>query len=112
MRLALPTPRPGHFIYAQIDTDDLVRTAPDQLTLEDLALHLANARAQYLNNTGAPDQAVCKLMLTTKMQYLPISRARCAPSPTGPGLFATRDILEGEMVTLYPADAALVRHLC
>lgn len=98
----------GHFIYAQVDIDDLVRVAQDHMTLEDLALHLSQARAQYLNNTGAPDKAVCRLMLTTKMEHLPIARARCASSGTGHGLFATRDIAEGELITLYPADAALV----
>jgi len=99
----------GHFIYAQVDMDELVRPIVDILTLQDLAMHLATARAKYLNNTGVPDEVVCRLMLTTRMEGLPLCRVRVATSSLlGQGLFATRDIAEGELITLYPADAAFV----
>ena len=42
----------GHFIYAQVDIDDLVRAPPDSLTLEELALHLAQARAQVTSRVN------------------------------------------------------------
>ena len=98
-------------IYAQIDSEQLVRATPDLLTLEDLALHLAGARAKYRNASDVPDEAVCRYILTTRMDNLPLSRVRVEPSSisgAGDGLFATRDIAEGELITLYPADAALV----
>ena len=55
-------------IFAQVDSDKLVRCARDELTLEQLALHLAAARAQYLNASGVPDESVCRFMLTTRME--------------------------------------------
>ena len=84
---------------------------PDVLTLEDLAMHLATARAKYLNASDVPDEAVCRLMLTTRMENLPLFRARSAPSLVAPGevgLFVTRDVAEGELITLVPADGALM----
>lgn len=101
-----------HLIYAQADVNELVvPIAFDGLTLENLAMHLATARAQYLNNTGAPDDVICRLMLTTRMQGLPLCRVRPAESNipgAGNGLFTTRDIAEEELISLFPADAALM----
>jgi hypothetical protein len=85
--------------------------APDLMTLQDLAVHLATARAMYHKNSSLPDEAVCKLMLTTRMRDLPLARCKIAPSTlvgAGNGLFATRDIAEGELITLYPVDALLL----
>jgi hypothetical protein len=43
------------------------------------------------------------------MEGLPLCRVRVATSSLmGQGLFATREIAEGELITLYPADAAFV----
>ena len=105
-------------IFAQVDSDKLVRCARDELTLEQLALHLAAARAQYLNASGVPDESVCRFMLTTRMEGLPLARARVEPSSgsaprwdrrgSSEGLYATRAIAAGELITLYPADAMLV----
>ena len=85
--------------------------APDVLSLEEIALHLATARAKYHHNTQIPDEAVCRLMLTTRMANLPLSRCKAAPSSIaggGKGVYATRDIAEGELITLYPGDAVLI----
>ena len=59
------------------------------LTLEQLAMHLATARAKYLNSSDVPDEAVCRLMLTTRMQNLPLFRARAAPSSVAEGTTGT-----------------------
>jgi len=48
------------------------------------------------------------ISLQTRLQNLRLSRTRVAPSSielAGDGLFATRDIDEGELVTMYPGDA-------
>ena len=84
---------------------------PDILTLEEIAIHLATARAKYHQHPNLPDEAVCRMMLTTRMQNLPLSRCKEAPSSmpgAGQGLFVTRDIEAGELITLYPADALLI----
>ena len=84
---------------------------PDVLTLEELAVHLATARAQYHKNTDLPDEVICRMMLSTRMSNLPLARCRIAPSllpGAGSGLFATRNISEGELISLYPCDAILI----
>ena len=84
---------------------------PDKLTLPDIATHLAVARGKYHQGTNLPDEAVCRLMLTTRIPNLPLNRCKEGPSAVpgaGTGLFATRDIAEGELVTLYPVDAMLI----
>ena len=101
----------GSLYHHQVDSEELVISRPDVLTLEDLAMHLATARAKYLNASDVPDEAVCRLMLTTRMENLPLFRARSAPSLVAQGevgLFVTRDVAEGELITLVPADGALM----
>jgi len=49
-------------------------------------------------------------MLATRLKNLHLSRCKTAPSTVpgaGQGLFATRDIDVGELITLYPGDAVL-----
>ena len=85
-------------IFAQVDSDKLVRCARDELTLEQLALHLAAARAQYLNASGVPDESVCRFMLTTRMEghwracaLNPGLAPRWDPRGSSEGLYATRE---------------------
>jgi len=64
-------------------------------------------------NTEMPDEAICRRMLTTRIPFLPMGRCKVDESPhhgpgEGKGVFATRDIGEGELITLYPADAVLM----
>lgn len=106
-------------IFAQVDSDELVRQARDELTIDTLALHLAAARAKYhLDASGVPDESVCHFMLTTRMEGLPLARVRVEPSSgsaprwhrrgSSEGLYAIRTIAAGELITLYPADALML----
>jgi hypothetical protein len=83
----------------------------DSLTLQQVAMELASARAHVQKATGADDDTVCRLILTTRMAKLPLARCKVAPSSVpgaGQGLFATRDIAEGELITLYPSDGVII----
>jgi hypothetical protein len=47
-------------------------------------------------------------LLRTRLPNLPLNRVTVAPSPIhGNGVFATRQIVPGEIITLYPGDATL-----
>jgi hypothetical protein len=85
---------------------------PDTLTLEDFAMHLATMRAAYHKEASdLADETVCRIILTTRIQNLPLSRCKTGASTVpgaGTGLFATRNIAEGELITLYPSDAFLL----
>ena len=86
--------------------------APDQdtLTLEEYAQRLADVRAHF-RATGELNQArVCMNMLATRCSDLELNRCHIGPSTlpsAGTGLFASRDIVAGELITLYPGDALL-----
>lgn len=83
---------------------------PDDLTLEQFGQQLAEVRAHY-RETGTIDQArVCMNMLATRVADLRLDRCHVGPSTVagaGRGLFASRDIRAGELITLYPGDALL-----
>jgi hypothetical protein len=84
---------------------------PDTLSLEELAMDLATMRAQFLQASGLSEEAVCRIILTNRMQDVNLCRCRCGESTipgAGRGLFATRDIAAGEVITLYPSDAVLL----
>ena len=86
-------------------------SAADTLTLQQVAMELASARAHIQKATGADDDTVCRMILTTRMANLPLARCKVAPSSVpgaGQGLFATRDIAEGELITLYPSDGVII----
>ena len=51
-------------------------------------------------------------MLATRLENLPLNRCRVAKSNiagAGNGVFACRDIVQGELVTLYPGDAVKIQ---
>ena len=93
------------------------RRKNDTLTTEGLGKMLAEVRAHYRepfaaspNSTEAVAEAarVKKRLLRTRFQDLELDRCAVGKSAIhGRGLFATRDIAPGELVTLYPGDALL-----
>lgn len=75
---------------------------------------LADVRAHY-RRTGELDQErVCMNMLATRVADLRLDRCYVGLSlqgeEAGRGLFASRDIRAGELITLYPGDALLYWH--
>ena len=82
----------------------------DDLTLEEFAVRLAEVRAHYRVTGELTQDRVCMNMLATRCEDLHLNRCRTGPSRIqdgGTGLFATRDIRAGELITLYPGDALL-----
>jgi hypothetical protein len=80
------------------------------LTLEEFAVRLAEVRAHYRVTGELTQDRVCMNMLATRCEDLHLNRCRTGPSRIqdgGTGLFATRDIRAGELITLYPGDALL-----
>ena len=90
----------------------------DTLTKEQLARMLGEVRAHYrkpfaeapTSEAAIAEMArVRKRLYRTRFENLQLDRCEARESPQhGRGLFATRDIGEGELCTLYPGDALLL----
>jgi hypothetical protein len=86
----------------------------DDLTKQDMLLRLAEVRNYYREN---PDEQItqadiCLKLLCTRLSKLRLNRCYVATSlieEAGNGVFAGRDIAEGELITLYPGDAVLLQ---
>jgi len=91
------------------------RVADDSLTLQELSDRFAATKSQY--RTLATDDALrynltahllAVRMFQTRIPGLHLARSGPGPSAThGVGLFVTRDISKGELITCYPGDATL-----
>ena len=83
----------------------------DDLTKEELGLRLSEVRDYYRKTNEMSQENVCLSLLRTRLPKLRLNRCYVAQSTisnAGRGLFASRDILEGELITLYPGDALLI----
>jgi hypothetical protein len=102
----------------------------DNLTKEELALRIREVKEYYRRQPPTttikdsisslitadeqqPQQQdpVCLSLLRTRFSDLTLNRCHVGPSTipnAGQGLFARRDILPGELITLYPGDALLI----
>ena len=81
----------------------LCALALDTATLSEVSARLMQHPTSQISVGGERDE-----LLQTRLPGLAIARTRVAPSridSAGRGLFATRAIEEGELVTLYPGDA-------
>jgi hypothetical protein len=84
--------------------------ADDDLTLEEYILRLSEVRGHYRTTGTLSQEQVCMNMLATRCLGLNLNRCYLGVSHVpgaGRGLFASRDIREGELITLYPGDALL-----
>lgn len=84
--------------------------ADDDLTLEEYILRLSEVRGHYQRTGELSQEQVCMNMLATRCVGLNLNRCYVGMSTVpgaGRGLFASRDICEGELITLYPGDALL-----
>lgn len=89
----------------------------DSLTLDELAQRLRLVRTQsrelFSSNPKSQEAILAQLELcdeiqSTRFRNLAIHRTEVRSSSVhGKGLFATRDIFENELITLYPGDALL-----
>jgi hypothetical protein len=83
----------------------------DDLTKEELGLRFSEVRDYYRKSNEMSQENVCLSLLRTRLPKLRLNRcfvAQSTISDAGRGLFASRDIMEGELITLYPGDALLV----
>jgi hypothetical protein len=86
-------------------------TTADDLSKEELASRFAEVRDYYRKTNEMSQENVCLSMLRTRLANLRLNRCVVGPSTipqAGLGLFASRDISEGELLTLYPGDALLI----
>jgi SET domain len=96
--------------------NDNVGEDDDDLTKEELGKRFSEARDYYRKNPNIENnmsqENVCLSFLRTRLDNLRLNRCYVGPSTIGQhagrGLFARRDILPGELVTLYPGDALLI----
>jgi len=109
LSLSSTTPGAGGDIATSIiDT----KAEADDLTKEELLLRLSETRDYYRQRPeeGMTQKAVCLKLLSTRLPNLRLDRSHVATSTipnAGYGLFASRDINDGELITLYPGDAVL-----
>jgi len=83
----------------------------DTLTKEELTLRFSEVLEYYRKTNEMSPENVCLSMLRTRLPDLRLNRCFVAQSTilkAGLGLFANREILEGELITLFPGDALLV----
>ena len=79
------------------------------MTIGEMAQQLAQVRAYYRELGELEQQDVCRSMLASRIDALRLNRCRVATSDLhGNGLFATRAIEEGELITFYPGDAVIL----
>ena len=65
---------------------------------------------QFRMNPHSPDDEaeMCRKLMSIRLPTLALARCCVRPSPVhGLGVFATRNIRQGELITLYPGDAVL-----
>lgn len=77
--------------------------------MEDVGAMFRDVRAHY-RSTGEVDEAqACRNLMSTRVKDLRVACCAVRPSPLhGDGLFAARDVAEGELLSFFPADALLV----
>ena len=87
----------------------------DDLTKEELGLRLKEVQNYYRENDNSEvsmsQETLCLGLFRTRFPDLRLNRcyvAESTKSNAGMGLFASRNIEEGELITLYPGDAMLV----
>ena len=99
----------------ETETETATDTA-DTLTKEELLLRLAETRQYYRERYATlqkTDAEICTRLLSTRLDGLHLNRCYLSHSTIGPhaglGLFARRHIAAGELITLYPGDAVVLR---
>jgi SET domain len=92
------------------------RGEEDGLTKDELALRFQHVLEHYRQKISEEKntmslESVQRNLLCTRLSDLRLNRCHVAPSsirPAGWGVFASREIQAGELITLFPGDALLV----
>ena len=81
----------------------------DSLTKAELNARFRDVLAHFKTSGELTDAQALENLLRTRLPQLALHRCRVAPSLYhGSGVFATRHIEPGELVTCYPGDAVLL----
>jgi hypothetical protein len=83
----------------------------DTLDKIELASRFAEVLEHYRTTNEMAQEEVCFSMLRSRLPNLRLNRCFVGPSGVpagGQGLFASRNVNDGELITLYPGDALLV----
>ena len=79
------------------------------MTIGEMARQLAQVRAYYHEQGELEQQHVDRNLLASRIDKLRLNRCRVTSSSIhGNGLFATRAIEEGELITFYPGDSVIL----
>ena len=87
-----------------------IRARPAQdLTISDVSAMFQEVRAHYRSSGEVDEAQACRNLMSTRVKDLRTACCAVRPSPLhGDGLFATREVAEGELLSFFPADALLV----
>lgn len=93
-------------LLVQAEQDTIKKSKP-----RDSAATSDNAEnSQVANRNLSPDELAREILLSTRIPNLKLCHTRLGPSTlpgAGRGLFATHDIVKGDLITCYPGDALL-----
>lgn len=110
---------PSRSQFLDLDSDNSEKESPteevedsgDDLTSDELQSRFVDVLSHYATTKEMTPINVCHSMLRTRLPLLRLKRCRVARSTipgAGLGLFATRDIRSGELITCFPGDALLL----
>lgn len=108
-----PQHREGRVIDLRLlasSLEDEEEIGDDDLTKEELGLRIKEVRDHYRETNEMSQENVCLSLIRTRFPNLRLNRCFVGESTisgAGQGLFAARDIIEGELITLYPGDVLL-----
>jgi len=83
----------------------------DELTMDNVRSMFRDVRGHYRGTKTVDEVSVCRNMMVTRVKDFRGRIARCEVRPStihGDGLYASRNIAEGELVTFVPGDSLLV----
>ena len=92
-------------------TMEAVQADDASLTMDAVQSMFREVRSHYRKTGEVDESQVCRNMMVTRVNDFSNRINRCCVKPStvhGDGLFATRSISEGELITFFPGDALLV----
>mmetsp|Transcript_4251 Transcript_4251/g.13566 ORF Transcript_4251/g.13566 Transcript_4251/m.13566 type:complete len:302 (+) Transcript_4251:96-1001(+) len=96
----------GGALPSAMAVDPAPPEAEDDLTMHEMGKMLSEVRAHHKKEGLVDKDVVCRNLLSMRVPGLRLDRCTTKMSAIhGMGVFATRDIKKGELVTLYPGDA-------
>ena len=97
---------------SRVSVSRMTTSADDpSLTIEAVQSMFKDVRAHYRKTGEVEEGQVCRNMMVTRVNDFASRIDRCAVQPSnfhGDGLFATRSIAQGELISFFPGDALLI----